>query len=50
MQNFRMEGVKIEAPRVWGVGRGVPLPSGEGFWGGCPSLEKCCIFASKSHV
>ena len=34
-QNFRMGGVKIEAPRGWGVG--APLPTEEGVWGGgCP--------------
>jgi len=37
-----MGGVKIEAPRGWGVGRGVPLPTGEGSGeGGCaPSPGK----------
>jgi len=48
-----MGGVKIEAPRGWGVGRGCPPTHwGRGLGRGvCPLPRKFLhFFASKSHV
>ena len=39
-QDFSLGG-RIEAPREWSAGRGVPLPAGGGVWGGgcAPSTD-----------
>jgi len=47
-----MGGVKIEAPRGWVWGGGVPLPTEGGVWEGAvlPPQKNFAFLASKSHV
>jgi len=46
------EGANIEGPRGWSVGRGCPLPTGEGFgkWAVLPPQKKNLFWSSKSLV